>query len=225
MKTITTKLMIALLISAVSIVPANAQSQEHFSHQTPRTPQRTAPAAITGPAERESLTRGMVIAGPRTPVVTWFELLDESVETLKVSDQDRMNLKRPINREAERVQDWINTATRVIKNYRTLATTIRRMAIPLDAVPELKQYRDSKANWYGDVADLYEELIVPRTPPKTQEELDGQIAEIQSKTVALDSMRRQLEEMDTKIRIACGVHGNKNSDSLVQYVLHKPAPK
>lgn len=219
MKTTTKQLMMALVACAVSIVPAKAQGHDHFAHNIPSVP--PPPNTANGPADRESLTRGMPITGARTPVVVWFEALDDTVDTLKVTDAEKLVLNQPLNREAERVQKWINTAHSVINRYRTLATTVRRMAIPPGATSDLKDFRDLKAGWYDDVAGVYEDLIVPRKPPKTQEELDGQIEEIKGKATSLDKMRRQLEEMDQRIRIACGVHGNKHTDGLVQYVLHK----
>ncbi len=203
---------LAAMLSLVIIVPANAQSHDYFSHIVPQ-PQNQKP-------EDHPLLGFMAMGSARTPVVSWFESFDTTVYTLRVSDQDKALLNKPFEKRSERVQAWIDTAHRVATNYRLLATTIKRMPVPSNA-EAVKMYRDLKADWYADVAGIYEDLIHPHKPPKTQEELDAQLDEIKQRAISLSDERQKLKEMDTNLRKTFMVHASRETDALSNYVLGK----
>jgi hypothetical protein len=204
----------SFIVSSALTMPALAQvKHDDFAHNTPKAP----PQKGAGTKEDKPLLGAMAIDSPRTPVVSWFESFDTTVFTLKASDADRALLNRPFDREAERLQQWIDTAHRVAKNYRLLAATIKRKDVPSSA-PDIKQYRDLKADWYGDVAGIYEDLIRPRRPPKTQEELEGQIQDIKQRALGLEAERMRLKEMDDQLRNTYKVHAPRETDALTQYI-------
>lgn len=201
---------LALMLSLLIVSPAKAQSHDYFSHMTPaQQPQQK--------TEEHPILGAMALESPRTPIVSWFESFDTTVFTLKASDADRVTLNQPFEKSAQRVQQWIDTAHRVAQNYRLLATTIKRMPVPTSA-PDLQKYRNLKADWYSDVAAIYEDLITPHRPPKTQEELDGQLDEIKQRAVSLAEERQKLKEMDLNLRKAYMVHASRETDPLSNYV-------
>jgi hypothetical protein len=204
-------LALAIIASSLSVVPASAQNHDYFAHNVPTLP--SAPKAT----EEKPLLGAMAMCSPRTPVVAWFETFDTTVFTLKVPDADKAMLSRPFNREAQRVQEWIDTASQVAKKYRLLATTIRRMEVPGTA-GDLQQFRNLNADWYTDVAGVYEDLIRPRTPPKTKEELDDQLGDITQRADSLKGLRQTLQVMDINLRKEYKVHANKETDALTRYV-------
>jgi hypothetical protein len=159
----------------------------------------------------------MAMVSPRTPEVIWFESLDTYIHELQPSEMDQLKLSRPFNKEAERVRDWINTANKISKSYRSLAAMIKHLPIP-ESDPELLAYRNAKADWYCDVAGVFEDLTRPRTPPKTIEELDSQTDEIKDRAIELKRVSTKLSEMDMNLRKQYGVHADKHTDALTKYV-------
>lgn len=153
----------------------------------------------------------------RTPVVSWFESFDDMKYTLKVSSDDLVVLKRPFNQQVERVQEWIRTAAKVSKNYRLLSDKLRGMQVPAKS-PGLQRYRDLSADWYQDVALVYEDLIRPRPRAKTIEELNSMLTEIDERANSLKETRKDLMAMDRDLRQQFKVHLDKHEDALQQYV-------
>jgi len=211
------KLALSLVVSSLSVVPANAQ--DYFAHITPGGKKQSIPSPQAQPKEK-AIQGSLAMMSQRTPIVTWFETLDKTEFTMIASDTDRTLLARPFNQEAERVQEWTQTANKVIKNYRLLASTIRQMDVPENA-PGLKDYRNLSAGWYADVALLYEDLIRPRVAAKTIEELNGQVKEIDVRSSQLTAQRRDLTQMDITLRKKYAVHMSKETDALYKYVNSK----
>jgi len=174
LKATTKAITLALIAIVLLAVPAKAKNDDYFNHNIPKQP----PAAQA--QEERPILGAMAMCSPRTSTVDWFERFDTTVHVMKVSDGDMAKLKRPFNREAERVQQWIDTASGVIQKYRLLALTIRRMKVP-SAAPDVAEFRDRTADWFSDVAMVYEDMIRPRKAPKTQEELDGALGEIKQR--------------------------------------------
>ncbi len=152
--------------------------------------------------------------------VKWFEKFDETVFSHKATEADRVILSRPFNQEAERVQQWTETASNVAKRYRVLAQSLKSMTVPGN-MPGVKEYRDLTADWYSDAADIYEELIKPRPAAKTMEELDAAINDIKDRSHSLAQTNNNLKSMDMSLRRTYKVHLPRCDDALQQYVRSK----
>lgn len=152
----------------------------------------------------------------KTPQLEWFETFDEFQWTLLPSEGDRAILSRPLNQELERVQDYIKTSARIAKNYRLLATNIRKLQVPASS-PGLKDYQKLKSDFYDDIATVYEDLIRPRRT-RTQEEMHEQLKEIEERSNQLKVQNNNLLTMDSDLRKTFRVHAPKRTDALRQYV-------
>jgi hypothetical protein len=209
-------LALSLFVGALTINAA--QAQDYFAHITPGGKEKaTTPAPPMVLKEEKPIQGSLAMMSRKTPIVVWFESFDKTEFTMKATDSDRTHLTRPFEKKAERVEEWTQTANKVAKNYRLLASTIRQMDVPENA-PGLKDYRDLSAGWYADVALLYEDMIRPRKPSKTIEELDGQVHEIDVRSSQLASQKKNLSQMDLSLRKTYSVHMPKETDALFQYV-------
>jgi len=212
---LTGRLAMSLIASVLCAMPVKAQQGgDSFAHSTIPTPKK---ASITF-KEDKPVQGALAICSPRTPVVNWFEKMHDLEYTLGATEGDRASLDKPLNQQAERVQIWSQTANKVAKNYRLLATTLTSMEVP---APDLKQYRDLKADWYKDTASIYEDMTRPRKPAKTVEELQAQVSDIKKRADSLQSERRELYEMDVALRKTHSVHLALQGDALQQYVKGK----
>jgi hypothetical protein len=146
--------------------------------------------------------------------------MDDMEYTLGATQADKALLDRPLEEKADRVQQWTETASKVARNYRLLATTISSTDVPSTA-PLLTQYRGLKADWYKDTAGIYEDLIRPRKAARTRDELETQINGIQHRVAGLAAERKQLLTMDTDLRKQYNVHLNFYTNALQQYVKGK----
>ncbi len=160
------------------------------------------------------------IALPKTSETMWFETVDSLVEKYTPSEADKVILSRPFNQEAERVEQWIKTAKKIINNYHTLAKQLQLVPIPNNN-SELKQYISLTSDWYNDSAQVFEDLIKPRTPAKTIEELQEALNEIKTRSDDLSKTKTSLMAMDMSIRKTYNVHYAKQDDALQQYVNRK----
>ena len=66
----------------------------------------------------------------QVPVTDWFEKYDDLREKYHPTDADKVILTRPLMQEAERVQQWTNTASKISKNYALLAKAIKNLPQP-----------------------------------------------------------------------------------------------
>ncbi|HNB23457.1 MAG TPA: hypothetical protein PKZ32_13605 [Candidatus Melainabacteria bacterium] len=155
----------------------------------------------------------------KTPQLDWFETFDEFQWTLLPSEADRAVLSRPLNQELERVQDYIKTSARIAKNYRLLAVNIRKLPVPANS-PGLKDYQKLRADFFDDIATVYEDLIRPRRT-RTQEELQEQLREIEERSNQLKVQNNNLLTMDSDLRRTFRVHAPKRTDALRRYVENK----
>lgn len=155
-----------------------------------------------------------------SPVVTWFEALDDRIQSLKPTQADRVILNRPFNREKERVEQWIQVARKIAKNYRLCSQTLKGMPVPNNA-QGLKEYRDLTADWYLDVATVYEDLIKPRPAARTMEELEDALNEVKGRAQSLTKTSTSLKAMDISLRKQYSVHLARHDDALQQYVRGK----
>src|SRR5262250_2038411 len=106
----TTGMAASLMLGWLAACPAQAvpHAVDTFSVVTGQGKARStvAPAATAGKAST---------ATPTTPV-QWFEAFDDAIAAHKPTAADRVILSRPFNQEAERVQQWTETAAKVAKN-------------------------------------------------------------------------------------------------------------
>ena len=168
----------------------------------------------------KSTTKTTPKAADLSDPVKWFESMDDLVSKRKPSDADRVILSRSFKQEAERVQEWINVATRVAKDYRALAGEIKALPVASN-LAKFKEYRDLKADWYNDTATIYEDLIRPRQASKTMEELEEQIARINDRAKSQSQTFANISAMDLTLRRTYKVHLARQTDSLQQYVRGK----
>ncbi len=218
-KSIIKTVALSLIVGVLTINAA--QAQDYFAHITPGGKEKpTTPAPPVVPKEEKPIQGSLAMMSRKTPIVIWFESFDRTEYTMKASDSDRTLLNRPFDKKAERVEEWAQTANKVAKNYRLLASTIRQMDLPENA-PGLKDYRNLSAGWYADVALLYEDMIRPRKPAKTIEELQGQVNEIDVRASQLAAQKKNLSQMDISLRKTYSVHMPEETDALQQYVKGK----
>ncbi len=155
----------------------------------------------------------------QSPQLTWFEIFDEYVWTLLPNEEDKSVLSRPINNELERVQDYIKTCSKISRNYRMLATNVRKLPVPTNS-PGLAKYQALKADFYVDMATVYEDLIRPRKT-RTQEEMQAQLQEIKERADQLRVNSNNLLTMDMDLRRTFRIHQPKRTDALRRYVENK----
>ena len=122
--------------------------------------------------------------GDRTPIVIWFERFDNLRKQYRPTEKDKIIISRPLMQDAERVQQWTNTASKISKNYLALAKSIRTLTVPT-GMSDVKEYRDLVADWYQDAAGIYIDLIKPRTPAKTVEDLQEELDAVKKRSESL----------------------------------------
>jgi hypothetical protein len=179
------------------------------------------PAAFAGPTPADMFsvqtkTNSHTTPGPVT-VINWFDSYDQYVTHLKPTAEDKAILARPFNQDAERVNQWRKVASKVAKNYRLLAANLRKMDLPHSA-PEVKTYRDLKADWYQDAAAVYEDLLRPRQPATTIEELQEQLKQVSDKSDGLKESADQLNSMDLSLRQQYQVPAAKDGDEFQKFI-------
>lgn len=209
------------LVSSLTCAPSFANRPSDYistNGKTSAQPQAKRPDAIPDP--KIGKQGAMAIGSDRTPTVTWFETLDDLKWTMRISEEDRVILKRPLQQELERVQDWMRSAARVSKNYRMLAKEMRSLSVP-ESAHGVKTFRDLHAEWYDDVALVYEDLIRPRPRARTKEELESTLKEIDDRAQMLKESGKELMAMDMDLRRQHRIHADRHIDALSQYVFGK----
>lgn len=225
----TASMMMVAAVSASTLTLSVSTSQAHAGRPNVSdyiSTQSHAPAA-TAPAKKYPVNTdplaGRQGAGAlysdQSPQLTWFETFDNYTWTLYPNEKDRAVLARPLNKELERVQDYIKTVSKLAKNYRTLAKSVRNLPPPA-ASPGLKEYQSLRADFYDDMATIYEDLIRPRRT-RTQEELQEQLTEIKERSDQLKINSNNLLTMDMDLRRTFRVHAPKQTDRLRDYVENK----
>ncbi|MBI4533813.1 MAG: hypothetical protein HY711_07675 [Candidatus Melainabacteria bacterium] len=180
----------------------------------------TQPSPATKPGRyRASSTATTQESAYDTPV-QWFESFDECIAKYKPSAADKVILSRPFNQEAERVEQWIEVATKVAQAYRTLAKIVKAMPVP-NTFQGVKEYRDLTTEWYNDAAEVYEDLIRPRLPSQTMEELEDALNHIKQRSESLSQTNKNLKAMDLGLRKTYKVHLALHEDALQEYIRRK----
>lgn len=221
---------LSLVAGCVTLFPAYAapNGMDVFSNVTPgnRTqqnpPRKSAAAQVASmiPSANPVGQGSMAMMSTSSPALTWFENFDDVSFKLMPSDTDRIILKTNFNQEAERVIAWSKTAAKVAHNYRLLAKQLKNAPVPMHHEP-LKEYQNLMAAWYDDKASVYEDLIRPRTPAKTIEELQDQLKDISDRADSIASTQKELHAMDMHLRDVYRVHQPRQTDKLQQYVMNQ----
>lgn len=150
----------------------------------------------------------------------WFDTYDNLIDTLCPTAQERAILTEPFNQNPDRVNRWIVTAHGVAVKYRQLAAQLKAMQV-LTRLSSVQELRDLTADWYNDAASIYEDLIRPRRPAKTREELDRTLAQIKERADTLAQSNGSLHSLDTSLRKSMGVHLALRDDPIRQFVSGK----
>lgn len=224
-KTVSMMMVAAISASTLTLSVSTSQAQAGRPHSDYINTQSHAPVA---PPEKKFPKNTDPLAGrqgagalysDQTPQLVWFEIFDEYVWTLLPSEEDKSVLSRPINNELERVQDYIKVCNKISRNYRMLAANVRKLPVPSNS-PGLAKYQSLKADFYIDMATVYEDLIRPRRT-RTQEELSSQVKEIEERANQLKINSNNLLTMDMDLRRTFRVHQPKRTDALRRYVENK----
>jgi hypothetical protein len=150
----------------------------------------------------------------------WFITFDQAVETHLPSSGERVVLSRPFNQDVKRVGEWTQVAQKVAYNYQQLANTIKYMPIP-NNVPEIREYQNLTADWYKDVSQIFVDLIKPRAPARTMDELERQLKEIHDRSQNLVQTNNTLHMMDNDIRQKYDVPAALSNDPIRKYAQFK----
>lgn len=151
------------------------------------------------PAEPAYVKMTEVHLSPASAAKDFFLVMDRAVAKLKPTNDDRFVLKRPFNQEVERVNEWTKTAAKISRNYRQLAMVLRSMP-ESQVTAEVNTYRTRMADWYADSADVFDDMIRPRPPARTKEELDDSLQEVHKRSKSLKDSLSSLQQMDSEIR-------------------------
>ncbi|HEY9871189.1 MAG TPA: hypothetical protein V6D08_18640 [Candidatus Obscuribacterales bacterium] len=200
-------LIVACLLSAPAYAAPHAT--EYFGRVTTPAPAQSKVAAAQAAAQAAKAAREVP--------VKWFEAFDDKIASHRPSAADHVILGRQFKQEAERVQQWIETASRVARNYRELAKQLRAMPVP-NTLQGVKDYRDLTADWYDDAAAIYEDLIRPRQRCQTMEDLEESVNRIKERAQSLHQTNLNLKAMDLSLRKTYKVHLARHEDALQQYV-------
>jgi len=149
--------------------------------------------------------------------LSWFEKFDEISYMGRPSDSERIVLTMPFNQEQERVQRWTQVAATVAKRYRQTAKILRTATAPAGRA-DLDEYRSLRIDWFNDAASVYEDMIRPRQPAQTIEDLNEQLREVKEKAENLGKTNVNILAMDRNLRRHYRVHAPKQSDQLTKYV-------
>jgi hypothetical protein len=155
-----------------------------------------------------------------TAIAIWFSKYDQFRDQYRPSEKDKVILTRPLMQEAERVQQWTNTASTVAKKYFLAAKSIRALNVP-SGMTDVKEYRDLMADWYEDAASVYQDLIRPRPPAKTIEDLHEQLDAIKKRSEGLANNIGNLKNMDRELRQHYHVQPALQDDAVQQFARSK----
>lgn len=150
----------------------------------------------------------------------WFEKFEELRDQYHPSAADRVILSRPLMREEERVNKWTATASKISRNYLLCVSALKQLAVPAQ-LSDLREYRDLTADWYHDAACVFDEMIRPRTPAKTIEELQRQLDSVAKQSATLTTTASSLAAMDRDLRKRYKVELSGQNDELQKYVSNK----
>ncbi len=207
-------LSVLMAVGVQLAVGAQARDEEFHSSSQVK-PAKKKPLT---PEENPVVQAGALAMGSTdSPAVRWFEQVDKLIALNMKTPTERTTLSQGFNQEVERVKKWSDTAGHVERRYRVLSQNLRALPIPANH-PGLKDYVNLTADWYQDAAEIYEQLLKPRQPAQTMEELDEQLKRVQDRAQALKVTQKNLRQMDMSLRKTYRVHMPRYDDALQQYV-------
>ncbi len=223
----TTKLLkrlnISLIVAALAGVQvASAQPKNEFFGGNSSTPAQKGYSNFQGPAPKGP-ANGVTAKGAgamdsdASPELTWFEKFDGISYHGRPTDSERIILNMPFNQEAERVQRWTAAASAVAKRYRETSKALKTLHAPRGRA-DLDDLCYARINWFNDAALVYEEMIRPRNPAQTIEELNDQLRQVKDQAGALKNQNVTILASDRKLRRFYRVHAPKETDALTGYI-------
>lgn len=209
-----------------AIAEPSSRGMDHFATNSNVAPQKPAYQVPRTPdQDNRNLGKGSgAMFSDQSPALRFFEAMDQEIVVLSPTKTERIKLSQRFNQEAERVQEWIRIAGKIKNQYKLLSKNLKAMTVPPGAA-DIKEYRDLTAEWYSDAADVYGDLIKPRPPARTMDELEEGLKQIENRARGLQSNRKTLVAMDRDLRREYRVHANQFHDPLRQYVMGQDAKK
>jgi hypothetical protein len=211
-----------MVLTCLSAVPAQASPPvtEVFSHNASSglKPLQSS-AQLKHDADTPKIGAGpLAMMSADKPIVRWFEEYDRAKADAKPTPAEQLVLSRPMNQELSRVKEFISTVGSLAKRFRYLAKTLRAMPVS-ESWGQVKDLRDGEADFYEQTASVFEEMIKPRPPSKTMEELQAKQKELQDHANAAKQYGETLISMDRGLRSTYGVHLDRSTDDLAKYVM------
>jgi hypothetical protein len=163
---------------------------------------------------------GAMFGGKGTPIVMWFERFDELVGSNLPTKSEEFTLNQNLNQELERVQAMTKVYSNISTRYRRLAKELRSLPVQANW-SGLQEYRDNKASFFEDEAECFNDMIKPRKPAETIEDLRAELAEVNQRASSLKAEGQTLTAMDRELRKNFSVHAPRYSDELYKYVSKK----
>jgi hypothetical protein len=210
-----------------SVMPGQHPQQAPQQQQQPATGQKqpTAPQVQRGIITKTQVKPPTaVLLTPEMRNITtapqWFDQFDKLTDKYSPTAGDKVILQRPMLRQVERVNEWTAAAARVSKGYMTMSRTLKAMPIP-PGMTDLKQFRDLTADWYHDSAGVFDDLIRPRPPAKTIEELQDQLNEIKNRSDNLSTTLVALDEMHDSLCKQYKANSPLHTDAFQKFVSGK----
>ncbi|MDP3507853.1 MAG: hypothetical protein Q8T09_07670 [Candidatus Melainabacteria bacterium] len=210
----------AALVTCTALAGDAQPKNEYFGSNSNGTPpkgytnyQGPPPKAINGVVNKGA----GAMDSDASPELTWFEKFDEVSYRGRPTSSERIVLNMPFNQEQERVQRWTQVAAAVAKRYRQTARDLGAVQAPAGRA-DLDDYRTLRMAWFNDAAAVYEEMIKPRQPAQTIEELNDQLRQVKDQANSLGKMNVSLLNSDRELRRRYRVHNAKQTDQLTKYV-------
>jgi hypothetical protein len=205
-------------------LPANAvPGADSFQHNINAT---NTPHHLPQSAHIDTSDQAMVGAGPgamfsgHTPIVGWFEKMDAMVAASLPTKDEEFILNQNLNQELERVQAMTKVYSSISTRYRRLAKEIRSMPVQANW-SGVQEYRDHRASFFEDEAECFSDLIKPRKPAETIEDLRAELVDVNQRANGLKSLGQTLTAMDRELRKNYAVHAPRETDALWGYVSSK----
>ena len=218
--------LILLTLTSSITLPAQAQGMDYFFTHTaggaqrkrvsapfPSFPQSQTPPSK--PVETKHTESSSASSSTKQQVLIWFEKLDDVIFTMGATDREKYILKRPINKEVERLNEWMAAADSLARKYRLISARIRNLKPPQS---DLKELQIKSTDWYDDNAQLCEDLTEPRPPAKTYEELERAYKNFMTGSKNLVEVSKSVTDLSTKLRQKYDIHQPKYVDESAKYI-------
>jgi len=178
-------------------------------------PQPSNPVAAPG---------AMNMMSPDTPYTRFFEALDATVYSGFPKSNERFILQQKFNEELEKVEAWTATAKVVSRRYRNTAKSLRSLQVPDNRV-DLEQYKEMRAQWFDNAAEVYEQMYKPKPPAQTMEELEEQLRKVDRDADTVAEQKKTILAEDMSLRRLYRVHAPRETDAMTKYVMGESAHK